>query len=77
VLAIVGMRHAVPGLEPLLIDATPATGSNPLPYYMAVGRRLARPVKAGAFITVDAVEPAADSVLWRLRAEQDALFWRN
>jgi predicted homoserine dehydrogenase-like protein len=76
VLDIVGTRHAVPGLEPLLMDAMPAEGSNPLPYYMAVGRRLARPVKAGEFITADAVEPPGQSVLWRLRAEQDAAFRR-
>jgi predicted homoserine dehydrogenase-like protein len=74
VLDIVGTRHAVPGLEPLLVDAAPAEGSNPLPYYMTVGRRLARDVKAGEYITADAVEAPADSVLWRLRAEQDGLF---
>ena len=73
-LNIVGMRHAVPGLEPLLLNAAPAEGSNPLPYYMAVGRRLARDVKAGEYITADAVEAPANSVLWRLRAEQDGLF---
>jgi predicted homoserine dehydrogenase-like protein len=72
---IVGTRHAVPGLEPLLVDATPAHGANPLPYYMAVGRRLRRPVSRGAFITADSVEPPSNSVLWRLRAEQDALSW--
>ncbi|HEX2555021.1 MAG TPA: SAF domain-containing protein [Microvirga sp.] len=76
VLDIVGTRHAVPGLEPLLVDALPASGANPLPYYMAVGRRLTRPVKAGAFITADAVEAPENSVLWRLRAEQDAVFRR-
>ena len=74
---IVGTRHAVPGLEPLLVDAAPAQGANPLPYYMAVGRKLRRPVPSGDFITADAVEPASDSVLWRLRAEQDALFWKS
>lgn len=74
---IVGTRHAVPGLEPLLVDAAPAQGANPLPYYMAVGRKLRQPVSRGAFITADAVEPASDSVLWRLRAEQDALFWKS
>jgi predicted homoserine dehydrogenase-like protein len=72
---IVGTRHAVPGLEPLLADAAPARGGNPLPYYMAVGRKLRRPVARGAYITADAVEPASDSMLWRLRAEQDAVFW--
>ena len=74
-LEIVGTRHAVPGLEPLLVDAASARGANPLPYYMAVGRKLRRAVARGEFITADAVEPPAESVLWRLRAEQDAQFW--
>ncbi len=72
---IVGTRHAVPGLEPLLMDAAPTRGSNPLPYYMAVGRKLRRPIAKGEFITVDAVEPPENSILWRLRSEQDAVFW--
>jgi predicted homoserine dehydrogenase-like protein len=75
VVEIVGTRHAVPGLEPLLVPAAPARGGNPLPYYMAVGRKLKRGVARGEFITADAVEPAPESMLWRLRAEQDALFW--
>jgi len=71
---IVGTRHAVPGLEPVLTPATPVSGAAPLPYYMAVGRTLTRPVAAGSFITADDIEPPADSTLWRLRAEQDAMF---
>jgi predicted homoserine dehydrogenase-like protein len=74
-LEVVGLRHAVPDLEPLLLDAAPARGSAPLPYYMAVGRTLARPVRRGSFITRKDVEAPADSVLWRLRAEQDATFF--
>ena len=73
-LEIVGTRHAVPHLEPVLTPASAVRGSAPLPYYMAVGRTLARPVTAGSFITADAVEAPADSTLWRLRAEQDARF---
>jgi len=72
---IVGTRHAVPDLEPLLVPAAPARGGNPLPYYMAVGRKLKRGVARGEFITADVVEPAPESLLWQLRAEQDALFW--
>jgi len=74
-ISIVGTRHAVPGLEPLLVDAAPARENNPLPYYMAVGRTLKRAVAKGEFITADAVEPAPNSTLWRLRSEQDAVFW--
>ena len=73
-LEIVGTRHAVPDLEPVLTPAVAVTGSAPLPYYMAVGRTLTRPVAAGSFITADAVDAPAGSTLWQLRAEQDAMF---
>ena len=76
-LEIVGTRHAVPDLEPVLTPAAPVAGASPLPYYMAVGRTLTRPVPAGAFITAEAVEPPSGSTLWRLRAEQDAMFARK
>ncbi|WP_375457767.1 SAF domain-containing protein [uncultured Enterovirga sp.] len=74
-LDIVGLRHAVPDLQPLLVDAAPARGSAPLPYYMAVGRTLVRPVRRGAWIRADDVDQPVGSVLWRLRAEQDAAFF--
>jgi predicted homoserine dehydrogenase-like protein len=69
-----GNRHAVPGLDALLLPASPATGASPAPYYLAVGQRLRRPVAAGALITCDDLDIPADSLLWRLRAEQDARF---
>jgi len=67
--------HSVPHLEPHLVDAAPVGAGRPLPYYMATGNRLARPVKAGEYLTADMVEPPRDSTLWRLRAEQDAAFF--
>jgi predicted homoserine dehydrogenase-like protein len=69
-----GNRHAVPGLDALLLPAAPAQGASPAPYYLAVGQRLRRPVAAGALITCDDLEIPAESLLWRLRAEQDARF---
>ncbi|MCZ8147109.1 MAG: SAF domain-containing protein [Roseomonas sp.] len=69
-----GNRHAVPGLDALLLPAAPAKGTSPAPYYLAVGQRLRRPVAAGALITCDDLEIPAGSLLWRLRAEQDARF---
>jgi predicted homoserine dehydrogenase-like protein len=72
-LEIVGNRHAVPGLEPGLTSTVKAEGRAALPYYMAVGRTLARPVKAGSTLTVDCVAAPEESVLWALRAEQDRL----
>jgi predicted homoserine dehydrogenase-like protein len=74
VLAIEGNRHAVPGLDALLLPAAPARGASPAPYYLAVGRRLRRAVPAGALIACDDLDPQEDSLLWRLRAEQDAMF---
>ena len=46
----------------------------PLPLSLATGNRLKQDVAAGATITVEMVERPADSTLWALRAEQDAVF---
>lgn len=73
-LSIVGGRHAVPGLTPEVTPAQAVTGEAPLPYYMAVGRTLARPVARGAQIKCADVEAPTDSVLWSLRAEMDQRF---
>lgn len=74
-LEIVGNRHIVPALDAALTSSEPVRSGRPLPYYMAVGRSLVRPVRAGEMLTADAVEPPAGSVLWRLRAEQDRHFF--
>ena len=66
-------HHEVAGLEPMLVEPAPATGSNPLPYYMAVERQLTRAVAAGSVITCDMVARDDTSKLWSLRAEQDSL----
>jgi predicted homoserine dehydrogenase-like protein len=73
-LEIVGTRHAVPDLEPGLTPALAVNGSNPLPYYMAVGRTLTRAVAKGEFIAADCVAAPHNSTLWSLRAEQDRVF---
>jgi len=73
-LDIVGTRHAVPDLEPGLTASQTVRGRNPLPYYMAVGRTLTRPIRKGEAITADSVSADARSVLWALRAEQDRMF---
>jgi predicted homoserine dehydrogenase-like protein len=44
---------------------------------MAAGCRLRADVPAQATITPAMVESPADSVLWRLRAEQDARFFAH
>jgi predicted homoserine dehydrogenase-like protein len=67
-------HHEVAGLDPMLIPSAPAAGDNPAPYYMAAGGVLTKDVKAGDMVTIATLEAPADSALWRLRAEQDALF---
>ena len=73
-LAIVGNRHAVPGLEARLTPARAVTSGAPLPYYMAVGRTLTRDVAKGEMLTADAVAAPEGSLLWSLRQEQDEAF---
>lgn len=68
-------HHEVAGLGPCLVPAGPASAERPLPYYMAVGRRLARDVAAGSAITRDDIVVPDDSTLWRVRAEHDARFF--
>lgn len=70
-----GPRHTLPGLEAELADAAPLGDAGALPFYMAAGRRLARAVPRGALLSVADIERPADSMLWTLRAEQDAAFF--
>ena len=74
VLDIVGTRHAIPDLEPLLTPAVAVGDDTPLPYYMAVGAKLARPVRAGEFITRGHLATPLPASLSALRAEQDVVF---
>jgi len=73
----IGTRHAVDGIAPMIVAAAPIADDSPLPYYMAAGCRLRADVPAQAAITPAMVEPPADSVLWRLRVEQDARFFAH
>jgi predicted homoserine dehydrogenase-like protein len=67
-----GRRHAIAGTSAEMHSARAVTGAEaPLPYYMAAGRRLVRDVRMGQIITLGDIEAPADSLFWRLRAEQD------
>ena len=74
VLEAVGHHHVIEGVESLLVDGIKATGGNPVPFYMMDKTSLTRDVPAGAIISCDMVSHSPDSVLWRLRGEQDELF---
>ena len=67
-------RHAVPAFDPLILPGSSLRPDAPVPYYLAAGRRVLRPVAKGAVLTVADVDLDADSALVRLRREQDAAF---
>ena len=62
-------------VRPAMQAAAPVQPGRALPFFMAQGARLVADVPAGAIVTVEMVQPPADSRLWALRAEQDALFF--
>ncbi|NMD38871.1 MAG: flagellar biosynthesis protein FlgA [Christensenellaceae bacterium] len=49
--------------------------SSPLPGHMITGSKVTRDIKKGEIITYDMVEDKSDSVLWKLRSEQENLDW--
>lgn len=66
--------HAIAGVEPLLLPASPLAPDSPIPFYLAAENRLARDVPAGTVLTYGMVDYAADSPLWQLKQRQDAAF---
>ncbi len=61
-------------LKANILPMSPIAGRGPIPAHMLNGRALKRDVAAGTTITYDMIDAPADSILWRLRAEQDRLF---
>jgi predicted homoserine dehydrogenase-like protein len=74
-----GERHTIAGSRAQLTNATTTlTDDAAVPYYLAAGARLIRPVRPGAIITCGDLDPAARTgQLWNLRQRQDWLFSRN
>jgi predicted homoserine dehydrogenase-like protein len=73
-LEMAGTRHTLRALDARLADAAGGAPDAPVPYYMLTGVQLARKVARGSPVTRADVTPPKDSVLWRLRAEQDSVF---
>jgi predicted homoserine dehydrogenase-like protein len=71
---VLGDDHS-PDLEAFIGPAAPVADDRPLPAHLANGNRLLRPVARGTVITRDMVAAPADSLLWVLRARQDACFF--
>ena len=73
VLAI-GERHTIAPFDPLILPAAPLRPGQPVPYYLAAGHRMRRPVARGAVLTTDDVELDDNCARTRLRRAQDAAF---
>jgi predicted homoserine dehydrogenase-like protein len=58
-----------------LSKASPLGKNRPLPFFMLYGNRLVKDISAGSLITCDMVVKPQPSVLWRLREQQDQLFF--
>ena len=70
-----GARHEIDGLGFALQPAQPLGDDAPLPYYLAAGARIARPVQRGEPLRGRDVELPAGSTLLALRQAQDRHFF--
>jgi predicted homoserine dehydrogenase-like protein len=75
VLTASGHHHTIEDVAAELRDGGAIGEDDPAPFYLLANRTLVCDVAAGAFITKKAIGDLSDSVLWRLRREQDALFF--
>ncbi len=66
-----GERHAISGVEPMLLDAAPLQPDVPIPYYLAAGCKLAADVAPGHMVCLKDVHVPRESTLWELRRAQD------
>ncbi|WP_340109028.1 flagellar biosynthesis protein FlgA [Pikeienuella sp. HZG-20] len=69
-----GWRHEVNGLTAEMTPAQPLGANNAVPLYLLPGARARVDIPEGVTVTGAMVEPPAGSALWKMRAEQDALF---
>ncbi|MDR2614808.1 MAG: flagellar biosynthesis protein FlgA [Candidatus Accumulibacter sp.] len=72
-----GHHHTIDGASAELHPARPLGPENPVPFYLAANRRLARDVEAGALLTLADIDVDPTSELLALRTRQDALFFRT
>ena len=70
---VLGNDHD-PKLSSLILPATRRAPDAAIPAHMAAGNTARVDIPAGTVITYGMVDAPADSVLWRLRAEQERVF---
>ena len=75
VFAAQGHHHEIAGLEGILLPAEPIAGNRQLPFYLADGAQLKCDTRPGQLLTADMLDIPGDPLLWKLRREQDALFF--
>lgn len=75
VLEAEGHHHTIDGVGPELVDAAPLGPARAAPYYLIANRRLLRDLPANAPVTLADVEIDEAAPLYRMRCEQDALFF--
>lgn len=70
-----GHHHTIDGFEGLLFPAKAIDGNTQLPYYLADRTRVRNDIAPGSFLTADALEVDEAAILWKLRREQDRVFF--
>lgn len=70
----IGWRHTIDGVDAEMVPARAVGTGAVLPYYLLPGSVTRTDIPAGTSVKLDMVQPPEQSVLWRLRREQDALF---
>lgn len=75
VLNMGGHHHTIDGVGCQVGDNCPLSDDNPVPFYLLSNATLKRDVPQGKVITLADIEIAADSVLLKLRQEQDRVFF--
>lgn len=70
-----GHHHEIEGLEGLVRPAEGIFKNRQLPFYLCDGTELTVDVEPGTMIRADMLKTQGDPLLWKLRAEHDALFF--
>lgn len=74
-LQALGHHHIIEGLSPEIMEAKPIDEQSQLPYFLADSTVTKVDIPAGTLITAEMLVEQDDSILWRLRREQDAAFF--
>jgi len=65
-----------PDLKASILPAEATANGAPIPAHLLNGNKLIKDIQAGTLLTYEMVEPQSDSILWKLRKQQDELFLR-